>query len=78
MPARRRRAPLSYLQIADDLEGRIVDGEWAVHARLPSYTQLATEYGVSFSTIARAVAILRDRGTVYGRPGAGVFVAEEE
>lgn len=78
MPAARRRRSWTYLAIANDLEGRIADGEWEVDEQLPSYNQLATAYKVSFATVARAIAILRDRRVVYGHPGKGTFVAEEE
>lgn len=74
----RRRGRMSYLQIANDLEGRIADGEWAVDEPIPSYSELAGGYKVSVATVARAISLLRDRGAVYGRPGLGVFVAEEE
>lgn len=77
-PRRKRGAGLSYLQLANQIEGRIADGEWEVDDQLPSYAQLAKMYGVSVSTVARALALLRDRGAVYGHPGLGVFVAEEE
>ncbi|MGW0435328.1 GntR family transcriptional regulator [Micromonospora sp. NPDC003197] len=68
--------PLSYVNIAADLTARIEAGEYEPGSKLPSYTQLADLYSVSFSTAARAVALLRDRGVVIGSPGRGVFVAE--
>jgi GntR family transcriptional regulator len=79
-PKRRRKrgGGLSYLQMANHLEGRIADGEWEVDDQLPSYAQLARMYGVSVSTVARAISLLRDRRVVYGHPGLGVFVAEEQ
>ena len=66
--------PLSYSDIAADITARIKAGEYEPGAKLPSYTQLADLYTVSFSTAARAVALLRDRGVVVGAPGRGVFV----
>jgi GntR family transcriptional regulator len=66
--------PLSYADIAGDIAARIKAGEYEPGAKLPSYTQLAELYSVSFSTAARAVALLRDRGVVVGSPGRGVFV----
>lgn len=51
-------------------------GEYEPGAKLASYSQLADLYSVSFSTAARAVALLRDRGIVIGAPGRGVFVAD--
>ncbi|MEV4841978.1 winged helix-turn-helix domain-containing protein [Micromonospora matsumotoense] len=68
--------PLSYTDIAADITSRIKGGEYGPGAKLPSYSQLADLYSVSFSTAARAVALLRDRGVVIGAPGRGVFVRE--
>lgn len=68
--------PLSYTDIAADIASRITSGEYEPGAKLPSYSQLADLYSVSFSTAARAVALLRDRGVVVGAPGRGVFVAD--
>jgi Transcriptional regulators len=70
--------PLSYSDIAADITARIKAGEYAPGDKLPSYAQLADLYSVSFSTAARAVALLRDRGVVVGAPGRGVFVKEPE
>ncbi|MER7165238.1 winged helix-turn-helix domain-containing protein [Micromonospora sp. NPDC000207] len=68
--------PLSYTDIAADITAKITAGEYEPGAKLPSYTQLADRYDVSFSTAARAIALLRDRKVVVGAPGRGVFVAE--
>ncbi|WP_422771267.1 winged helix-turn-helix domain-containing protein [Plantactinospora sp. WMMC1484] len=70
--------PLSYADIAADITARIRAGEYEPGAKLPSYTQLADLYSVSFSTAARAVALLRDRGVVVGAPGRGVFVKDSD
>lgn len=67
---------LNYTEIADDLADRIAQGEYRPGARLPSYTQLAALYDVSYATIHRAIRILRTRGVVYGEPGRGVYPAE--
>ncbi|MFC0033006.1 winged helix-turn-helix domain-containing protein [Micromonospora chaiyaphumensis] len=61
--------PLSCSDIAADITSKIDSGEYQAGAKLPSYTQLADLYSVSFSTAARAVALLRDRGVVVGSPG---------
>ncbi|MET7706574.1 winged helix-turn-helix domain-containing protein [Micromonospora sp. NPDC005413] len=70
--------PLSYVDIAADIAARIKTGEYEPGAKLPSYTQLGDLYSVSFSTAARAVALLRDRGIVVGAPGRGVYVKEQD
>lgn len=68
--------PMSYRQIADDIDKRIALGEYRPGQELPSYPELAGLYSVSRATAARAYALLKDRGSVVGSPGRGVFVAE--
>jgi GntR family transcriptional regulator len=68
--------PLSYAGIAADITARINSGEYQPGEKLPSYAQLSELYSVSFSTAARAVALLRERGLVVGAPGRGVYVKE--
>ncbi|GAB3951830.1 winged helix-turn-helix domain-containing protein [Micromonospora vulcania] len=70
--------PLSYADIAADITARIESGEYQPGAKLPSYAQIGDLYSVSFSTAARAVALLRDRGVVVGAPGRGVFVRDRQ
>jgi DNA-binding GntR family transcriptional regulator len=67
------RAP-TYREVADDLAQRIESGEYPPGSGLPERTELARSYGVSVSTLARALMLLRDRGLVLGVPGRGVFV----
>ncbi|MEV0459575.1 winged helix-turn-helix domain-containing protein [Catellatospora methionotrophica] len=68
--------PMSYTQIADDLADRIKSGEYPPGSKLPSYNELSTLYSVHFGTIARVIALLRDRGVVIGSPGRGTFVPD--
>lgn len=64
-------------ELLDSLLSRIEDGTYPPGTQLPSGRALAAEYDVSQSTISRAVATLRERGILVGRPGRGVFVAEK-
>ncbi|MEU8003072.1 winged helix-turn-helix domain-containing protein [Catellatospora sp. NPDC049111] len=68
--------PMSYTEIAADLTARIRAGEYPAGSKLPSYNELATLYSVHFATIARVMALLRDRGVVVGSPGRGTFVPD--
>jgi DNA-binding GntR family transcriptional regulator len=70
------REPL-YIQVGDDLERRIMAGEWT--GRLPTVRALAEEYGCSHTTLEYALAYLRGRGltlalsrrrTTVTRPGS--------
>lgn len=44
---------------------------------MPSYRELAVEYHVGITTISNVIALLKDRGVVYGEQGRGVFVADD-
>ncbi len=62
----------AYLQVADDVERRISDGEITV--KLPGERELAEQYGVAYTTVRRAMEILRDRDVIITRQGRGTFV----
>jgi GntR family transcriptional regulator len=68
------RRPPTYRELAEDLHQRIETGEYATDEQIPSYRRLAELYGVSVSTVQRALSLLRDRGVVVGQPGRGVYV----
>jgi len=52
----------------------IVAGEFAVNARLPSETELATRFGASRPVVREALARLRDDGVIVSRQGSGSYV----
>jgi DNA-binding GntR family transcriptional regulator len=62
----------AYIQVADDLQRRISDGE--IEAKLPSERDLAEDYGVAYTTVRRAMEVLRDRGLIITRHGRGTFI----
>ena len=75
MPARRvdpMGEQYAYMQVADDLERRITAGE--IEIKLPSERDLAEDYGVAYTTVRRAMEILRDRGLIITRHGRGTFI----
>lgn len=70
-----RRQPVAfYAQIAEDLECRIA--QMQPGNILPSNSQLVEEYGASLTTVQKALDVLKRDGRIYGRQGAGTFVAE--
>ena len=74
-PAVDPNAPkLVYVQVADHVTARIEAGELAPGARLPAERDLAVEYGVSYDTIRRATAVLRERGLIITIVGRGTYV----
>ena len=72
------RPVLEYVRVANDLAGRIAAGEFAPGARLPREQDLATEYGVSYGTVRRAMDVLRERQLVITQWGKGNIVREPE
>jgi DNA-binding GntR family transcriptional regulator len=64
-----------YLQLARSLRDRIISGELAVGAQVPSGAQMRREWGVNRLTGAMAVEELRKAGLVVTKLGVGTFVA---
>ncbi len=69
----RQGRPL-YIQIADDLRSRILDGNLEAGDKLPSETELMSEYGVSRIVVREAAAVLHAEGLVTKHHGKGTFV----
>jgi DNA-binding GntR family transcriptional regulator len=63
-----------YLQIADEIAGRIERGELRPNKPIPSEKQLVGEHGVTRNTVRHAVDVLRQRGLVYTVPHRGTYV----
>ncbi len=75
MNKRRIAAPVRvYRQVADDLEARIVAGEFPIDSRLPNERTLAVEYGVSRTCVREALLAMEISGRVSIRVGSGAFV----
>lgn len=62
----------TYLEVSESLREKIRDGE--ITEALPSQSALVSEYGVSRSTIERALAALKADGVIESVQGAGWFV----
>lgn len=61
--------------VAADLRRRIEAGEWAVDDPMPPVGDLAAHYGVSRSTVTRAMRVLAGEGLVRIVPRWGTFRA---
>ena len=66
-----------YLQIADQVRDRILQGEWHAGERIPSIRELAIELGVNPNTVTRSYQALLDWGIVANQRGRGYFVSED-
>ncbi|MFP2238317.1 PLP-dependent aminotransferase family protein [Pseudescherichia vulneris] len=64
------RTPL-WRQLAEALRLLILDGRLALDSRLPGERELATALNISRTTVASALAQLRDEGYVQSRHGSG-------
>ena len=63
-------------QIARIIRERIASGEYT--SKLPTYHALANELGVSHMTVQAALDILKEEGLIYGVPGRGTYVKEQQ
>ena len=71
-------APASTLsaRIRDEIEGRILSGEWRPGHRIPFEQDLAARYGCARMTVNKALASLAAAGLIERRRRAGSFVAQ--
>lgn len=69
-----RKKGLLFRQVRNDLLKRISSGEFPVHSQLPTERELIRKYGVSITTIRKAVQMLSDEGVVSKKQGVGTFV----
>ncbi len=65
-----------YLQIADQIRERILQGEWTAGQRIPSIRELAVDLGVNPNTVTRSYQALVDRRIIASQRGQGYFVSE--
>lgn len=66
-----------YIQLANELERRILEGTYPPGRRIPSASELCDEFSVSRQTANSALTLLKDRGLVRGVPGRGTFVVDK-
>ena len=65
-------------QITESIRARIRAGEYQPKKRIPSHKSLGEEFGVSRSTIARALSELKESGYVWSLPHKGSFALARE
>jgi GntR family histidine utilization transcriptional repressor len=64
-----------YERIRDDIERRIMSGEWAPGDRVPFETELAEQYGCSRMTVNKVLSALANQGLIIRKRRAGSVVA---
>lgn len=56
--------PARKIDIVQDIQGRVLSGEWAPGSQLPSERELAADYGVSRPVVREALAGLVELGFI--------------
>lgn len=67
-----------YTQLLEQIQVRIVTGQYTLGERLPSVRELAAEAGVNPNTMQRALAELERMGLVYAQRTAGRMITDDE
>lgn len=65
-----------YSQLKELLRGRILDGTYPPHSRMPSENELGQVFGVSRITVRQALGDLQKEGLIFKIHGKGTFVAK--
>lgn len=64
-----------FLQVAERVEGDILDGVLPEESQAPSTNEIAVFYRINPATAAKGINLLVDEGLLYKRRGIGMFVA---
>ena len=65
-----------YRQLAEILKARISRGDWAEGRPIASENSLVQQYGLSRTTVRRAVAVLTEERVVWTVQGRGTYVGQ--
>ena len=65
-----------YKEIVRDIEGNILSGKYNSSKKLPTEEELINKYGVSRTTIRKAINLLANKGYVYQVQGSGIFIRD--
>jgi DNA-binding transcriptional regulator YhcF (GntR family) len=66
-----------YLQIADQVRDRILQGEWPSGERIPSIRELAVAIGVNPNTVTKSYQTLVEQEVIENQRGLGYFVTAD-
>jgi DNA-binding LacI/PurR family transcriptional regulator len=65
-----------YSQLVEQFRQQVQSGALKPGDRLPSYTEMRTQYGVSRPTMDKVLELLESEGAIVREPRRGVFIAE--
>jgi GntR family transcriptional regulator of arabinose operon len=63
-----------YVQIADSLRSKILEGTYQTTMQLPTEMEFAKEYNVNRQTVRKSLAVLEEEGLIERRQGSGSYV----
>ncbi len=66
-----------FIQIADRICDRVLNGEYRANERIPSVRELAVEMEVNPNTVMRSFERLQTHNIIYNKRGIGYFVTDE-
>lgn len=66
-----------FLQIADSISEKVMEGKYPPGDKIPSVRDLALEMGVNPNTIMRTYSELQSRGIIDNKRGVGYYVSEQ-
>ena len=66
-----------YSQLKELLRGRILDGTYSPHSRMPSENELGQVFGVSRITVRQALGDLQKEGLIFKIHGKGTFALRD-
>ena len=66
-----------FLQIADSISEKVMEGIYPPGEKIPSVRDLATEMGVNPNTVMRTYSELQARGIIDNKRGVGYYVSSE-
>ena len=66
-----------FLQIADSISEKVMEGKYPPGDKIPSVRDLALEMGVNPNTIMRTYGELQSRGIIDTKRGVGYYVSNE-
>jgi GntR family transcriptional regulator len=64
-----------YHQLKEHILERIEGGEWPPGFRVPSESELSSQFSISRATVRQAIQVLANQGLVEKRQGSGTFVS---
>ncbi len=67
-----------YIQLMEQIQQRVLCGEYPLGSRLPSVRDLASEAEVNPNTMQKALMELERTGLVYAKRTSGRFITEDE